>query len=152
MAITWGGTEIRDYLITKGFTSAVATFYQTYVARVTGIFTDVARDSSLVKEMEAVIKPTLDIAAGTYGLGLDAAGVRTWMSANRPDLSPAWYNLVDDIVVTDLNTNLVGTPSAVDSLGAKATYVRNSANVLTIAARNMRYFAGMPLVNGSSAN
>jgi hypothetical protein len=83
---------------------------------------------------------------------LDAAGVRTWIGVNRPDLSPPWTNLVDDIVVTDLNTNLVGTPAAVDSLTAQQTYLRNCAGVMTIAARVCRYFGGLSSVNGSTGS
>jgi len=59
MAITWGGTEIRDYFITQGYTSAVGTFYATYIARITGVFTDVSRDSSPGSQAVLIYKASI---------------------------------------------------------------------------------------------
>jgi hypothetical protein len=48
-----------------------------------------------------------------------------------------------DAIGTDLNTNLVGTPAAADSLSAKDEYLEKSSNVLKFAAEATRYFAGL---------
>jgi hypothetical protein len=146
MSITWTANEIRDYLVTQGLTTTDATYYQTYIQRMTNSFTEYTR-SSVVTLLDRTAKDITEIARGVYGLGLGSSAIAAWAIANIPRMKDASSTLITysygDAIGTDINTNLVGTPSAADSLTAKDTYLEKCSAVLNFAAEATRYFAGL---------
>jgi hypothetical protein len=146
MSITWTANEIRDYLVTQGLTTTDATYYQTYIQRMTNSFTEYTR-STVVTLLDRCAKNILEIARGVYGLGLGSSAMAAWAIANIPSMKDVSSTLLVysycDAIGTDLNTNLVGTPAAADSLSAKDEYLEKSSNVLKFAAEATRYFAGL---------
>jgi hypothetical protein len=137
--------EVRDYLTSRGLTTTEATYIQTYAERMVAAFVPTGRNASLVNVFETVIRPIMPICAQTYGLGLNAAQVKEVIRVNFPDFYPV-ADTYKNIIVTDINTNLVGTPAAADNKTAKETYLAQTATILTKVAKYMRHFAGLDTV------
>jgi len=134
--------EVRDYLITRGLTSADATNIQTYAVRMVAAFVPTGRDASLVNIFETAIRPIMQICSATYGLGLNAAGIKAFILAYFPAYAFA-ADTYDDMVYTDINTNLVGSPAAADNLTAKEMYLARTEHILTKVVKYMRHFADL---------
>ena len=166
MASIFSTNEIRDYIISQGETSARATNMQTYVLYfeqylrgtaapnpVTDIF---GKDPRLIQWLESQVKNVIDVALGTYGLGLNVAGIKAWIKTNRPRLYvDPLLSYLADAVYYDINQNLVDTPPAVyrnmnlgdelsqdvPTLSAKEVYAKDCEDVLTEINKYMRHFA-----------
>lgn len=138
-AISWAN-RIRDYLITEGLASAIATFYQTMVDRITTAYADEKEDPELILGLDLLTRDIMDVAVATFGFGLNQANTLVWIQANRPYINATEATLLSYIVATDLNTNLVPSSIYTVALGKYAYQVAVS-NVVMAMVRYMRHFA-----------
>lgn len=115
----WVGNEIRDYFISKGVASALATAIQTYVIRVSATN---PQDASLVKALEGIIPFVMQVYTATWGLGLNSAGIQAWILANRSDLANMRV-LLGDIIATDIPA-LIDSPT-LDPAGSTTWSLKN---------------------------
>jgi len=154
-AISWTSNEIRDYLATRGVGSATgATYMQTYIQRLTALFTDVKKDYTLVNMLDRMAKIVIQLAKECYDNKLvDDDAIAVWILANHPEWSSMAPTL-GDIIEVDINTRLFASatvpvyPTTTDPNGAveineKQVMAEKVSLYLTAVARYMRYFAAV---------
>jgi len=154
-AISWSSNEIRDYLATKGVPSAsTATYMQTYIQRLTALFTDVAKDYTLVNMLERMARIVTQLAKECYDNQLvDDDAIAVWILANHPEWSSMAPTL-GDIIEVDINTRLFGSatvpayvtdtdPNGAIEINEKQVMAEKVDMYLTSIARYMRYFAAI---------
>ena len=136
----WVSNEIRDYLVTKGVPTGVATAIQVFVIRMSATN---PQEASLVVGLERNIANIIAVVAGTYQLGLNAAGITAWIIANRPDLASA-ATLYGNVVYTDIPAMLVSPPTLdpanSTTWSLKNLYLAASFNVLKQVVYYMRHY------------
>lgn len=152
MAITWGGTEITDYLQSIGIPHDKADDIEDYVQQMTTQFPIVERDSSLVNLFTNKHKDILFINEQTYELNLygSESDIEAWILANRADLADlaAFYadivwGAVYDISYTGEQESDANAPN--DQVGYwktdKQMYVEQAALNFSRIVYYMRHFA-----------
>jgi hypothetical protein len=164
MASIFTTHELRDYFITQGYTSTIATAMEVYVLRAEAASpgAQFARDITMIRILESFERPIIDVAVGTFlgGISLSAANIRAWIAIYRSDLN-AIATFLSNAIYTDLTAMLGSLPAAVDRtmyLGDAITQVvptysflqagENAAvNILSRVTKMMRHFAGNDVQN-----
>jgi|GEM_PF-5451627 len=148
-AISWTLNEIRDYLATRGFSPAdtgAATYIQTYVQRLTDLFTTVKKDSSLIIMLERMARIIPAVCIDSYYDGISSvAAINAMVEKKHPELvsmtTTSGYT-IGDIIHTDI-ANLFPSLgiSGYPDISTMTAFGEIAFLYLTEVARYMRYFA-----------
>ena len=163
-AISWSN-DIRDFLVSYrtywGASAGLPTYTQTFVNRMTTVFADVAKDSSLILMLDKTERMIIQAFKEAY---LDAGLVDDdLIDAALLVKHPEWNGLtamLGDIIETDINTRIGGHAStpwtstvclnmdktnaqmAAAGINRKDVILGLVTTYLHMVTRNMRYWMG----------
>jgi hypothetical protein len=175
------------YLQTLGISAARALSIRVMVNRITTVYTNIAThllsvgnidsyvkagnqgyvpDFTLVTAFGSLTRYIMDVCAGTWsdvgdGAQTASATVLTWIQTNRPDIPEYVAELLDDIVATDINTNLlpgdITDPADDTNIGNDAgsnfnTYMRSVASLLKEISGYLRAYCGPTTESDSNSS